>query len=41
MSHLEEILGAPATIEEITERNADKILRPYPSDKVCDWKLCL
>ena len=25
-----------ATKEEITERNADKILRPYPSDKVCD-----
>ena len=21
---------------QIAERNADKILRPYPSDKVCD-----
>ena len=24
------------TKEEIEQRNADKILRPYPSDKVCD-----
>ena len=22
--------------EKIEQRNADKILRPYPSDKVCD-----
>ena len=30
------LAGYFCTKEKIEQRNADKILRPYPSDKVCD-----